>query len=804
MAYPTVTQHAKRFPYTSIMASPYSCDPTGVVDCSVAIEQIKADQSNIGRLYIPHGTFLISSNLTIPVGMELEFEIGASFTVAVGVTLTIYCQVISSALNTVFTGAGTVVRFNEDIIYARDHGTVGTQAAIVAAISHIGSSQKTLCLTPGTWTISANLSIGTNINLKVLPGAILAIATTKTLTINGTLETGLYQIFSWTGTGKIVFGTGAIKEAFVEWWGGKGDDSTENLGAFQSAVVAYPVVRFLDGTYRVTGSILFNDTDVLRTIILQGAGLKTVIDFRGLISSDYCMKVNEDPATGLPVVVHPTSVTRQMMKAPHLVIQDLRMTGVNSSTPNLCKLRGAPVVVERCRFDGFAKGFVTGQEYTEPNLFRIIIWASLTLVVTDPSTGLDAADFFYEQNGGGDGSVLDQIHAFSNVSPTQGAHNVGLAAFRGVPAGGTVNAAVTNCVGGIVYGQRTEQFTYANNHTEDMGLGNPALYIKDGQATIRENWMMNNYDPATPPILIQDASFNCGLTTIEDNKFATRILGAYGTAAADIHFAGTTGLSRFSLRNNRRVVTFTGGGGAGFSVFGIRATSDDSGLNTALTGYPGCRLLSDDVEITRAQATWRVIPRSGLVKLQAYGSNPSINKAVNTQYVSTLTAATYYYRVAYYVTDTAAGVGLHTAKSAEVSQAVTANQAVSLQLTLNTGYSIARIWRGVAADTYTAYVDIPINQNSAFLFDCGAHISGVTWIASAIPAPPAGTTAMEGVQYSTTGIREFIAAAAPSSAEFTGVVGDRVKVLTPVAGQPKGWFCTVTASPGTWVADANL
>ena len=81
-AYPTTTEHHKLYPYTSIMASPYSGDPTGVLDCAAAIESIKANQSNLGTIYIPRGTFKIATNLTIPVGMSLEFATGASFNIS--------------------------------------------------------------------------------------------------------------------------------------------------------------------------------------------------------------------------------------------------------------------------------------------------------------------------------------------------------------------------------------------------------------------------------------------------------------------------------------------------------------------------------------------------------------------------------------------------------------------------------------------------------------------------------------------------------------------------------------------------
>ena len=72
-----------------------------------------------------------------------------------------------------------------------------------AALNAIGANQAILRLPTGTHSIDADLAVPANVTLKPERGAILAIATTKTLTINGGLEAGLYQIFSCIGTGKV-------------------------------------------------------------------------------------------------------------------------------------------------------------------------------------------------------------------------------------------------------------------------------------------------------------------------------------------------------------------------------------------------------------------------------------------------------------------------------------------------------------------------------------------------------------------------------------------------------------------------
>ena len=84
-----------------------------------------------------------------------------------------------------------------DSLYSGDLGT---------AITTIGSAKTVLSIPAGNWPIAANLTVPANLTLKLAHGALLTIATGKTLTINGPLDAGRYQIFSCTGTGKVVFG----------------------------------------------------------------------------------------------------------------------------------------------------------------------------------------------------------------------------------------------------------------------------------------------------------------------------------------------------------------------------------------------------------------------------------------------------------------------------------------------------------------------------------------------------------------------------------------------------------------------
>lgn len=111
----------------------------------------------------------------------------------------------------------------------------GSQATIEAAITQIGADQATLYLAPDNWSVLTNLTIPANISLKIDKGALVNVASAATLTINGPLEAGLYQVFSCAGTGKVVFGAGAINKVYPQWWGAKGDGVTDDSAAIAAA-----------------------------------------------------------------------------------------------------------------------------------------------------------------------------------------------------------------------------------------------------------------------------------------------------------------------------------------------------------------------------------------------------------------------------------------------------------------------------------------------------------------------------------------------------------------------------------------
>jgi hypothetical protein len=151
---------------------------------------------------------------------------------------------------------------------------VGMGKGATLVFKHSSNSNTT------TYAIGTSLTIPNNVKVKVEKGAVIQVASTKTLTINGPSDAGLYQIFNCVGTGTVNFGAGAIKEASPEWWGIDGRaDQAEINSAIVSVQPWHGVVRLQATNYNIDSQIFFyTGTSLLGTSTdISSGSLSTTI-----------------------------------------------------------------------------------------------------------------------------------------------------------------------------------------------------------------------------------------------------------------------------------------------------------------------------------------------------------------------------------------------------------------------------------------------------------------------------------------------------------------------------------------------
>jgi hypothetical protein len=287
MAYSTVTQHPKGYPFTSVMAAPFDADNTGVLDASSAFAEVFVYLSNSGTVWVPKGTYKIDENVTVPAGITLFVSAGVTFTIAIDKVFSIAGYLIAPP-DITFGGSGTyTIAAGHTLFDAFEISVVGSD--FDASVPTTG----VLFIDKAT-TMTESVTIPAGVELWFVKGGIVSVPTGKTLIINGPIDAGPFQIFTWVGTGTVTFGN-SCKVGHAEWWGAKGDDSTDCTAAINKAGASgLNKLLVQNGTYRVTNlvfasSILIEGTrgSTIKQPVVSGVAVKfyhatTALDFAGL------------------------------------------------------------------------------------------------------------------------------------------------------------------------------------------------------------------------------------------------------------------------------------------------------------------------------------------------------------------------------------------------------------------------------------------------------------------------------------------------------------------------------------------
>lgn len=215
---------------------------------------------------------------------------------------------------------GFMVNADNTIAVWPDQTDATKKLSLAWWIAYFNGNEATIRIHRGTHEVLDDMTIPKNICLKFDKGAIIKVADTKTLTINGAIEAGLWQIFDGDG---IV--TGNIKCTYIypEWFGAVADNMTDSTDGLQKAININIPVKLSKGTYLISIPLqVIDNTNII------GAGQRTTI-LKSLVSTTGVFK-----AAGIA-----TSARTQQ-----IVMKDFLISCTNEMTDALIDLSGASYV----------------------------------------------------------------------------------------------------------------------------------------------------------------------------------------------------------------------------------------------------------------------------------------------------------------------------------------------------------------------------------------------------------------------------------------------------------------------------
>lgn len=193
--------------------------------------------------------------------------------------LTLSASTGSSLIGYLPAGAGAVAttvqtKLRENVS-VKDFGAVGDGSTNdTAAIQAALATGCTVLFPSSTYLISSTVTFTGGFLFE--KNALLKIATGATVTLNGSVQAGLYQIFDQTGTpGKILFALNSVTEIYPQWWGAVVDGTTDDQSPMQACInsaLASSVKVAFSGHLYITSPLKINNTNVPNWIIFEITG----------------------------------------------------------------------------------------------------------------------------------------------------------------------------------------------------------------------------------------------------------------------------------------------------------------------------------------------------------------------------------------------------------------------------------------------------------------------------------------------------------------------------------------------------
>jgi len=195
-----------------------------------------------------------------------------------------------------FDGSGWISSGSSSVsVSAVYDGVTDDSTAFNTALAKIGSNAGSLQIT-GPMLVNADVTIPSNVQLTFVGRGQIKPGANRTITINGAINAGAWQIFDTSNSGALINGTLQNDRVYAEWFGAKADGTTDSTTAINNALVLAHAandirVQLLAGTYVVTSTLVATGQSFTRPNIQGISKKQTILSFTGIAASSVCLKI---------------------------------------------------------------------------------------------------------------------------------------------------------------------------------------------------------------------------------------------------------------------------------------------------------------------------------------------------------------------------------------------------------------------------------------------------------------------------------------------------------------------------------
>ncbi|MDP4092219.1 MAG: hypothetical protein Q8920_02565 [Bacillota bacterium] len=158
---------------------------------------------------------------------------------------------------------------NVNLYGANGNNTFDNSTVLNNIITGVGSNNTDLYFPKGIYKISGNITFPDNITLTFEKGAMLSVDNSKTVTINGQINAEMFQVFTGAGA---VNGPANNPQIYPQWWGAKGDGSTDDSASLKKTIDSSTVnntIFISNGSFNLNN----NTINITKSLKISGSGI---------------------------------------------------------------------------------------------------------------------------------------------------------------------------------------------------------------------------------------------------------------------------------------------------------------------------------------------------------------------------------------------------------------------------------------------------------------------------------------------------------------------------------------------------